>query len=88
MRKVLKERQEQVTWLDGRKELRTKGTDVKSAEALGDVLFHMDDKKSGVAGGRWGEGAVTGAGGSWGRAVMMSGVPAGHTWSGWFLCRE
>lgn len=88
MGKVLKERQKQVTWLDEREELRTKGTDVQSAETLGNVLFRMDDKKSGVAGGRWGEGAVTGAGGSWGRTVMTSGVLAGHAWSDWLLCRE
>lgn len=56
MRKVLKERQEQVTWLDEREELRTKGTDVQSAEALGNVLFRMDDKKSGWLEGGGGRG--------------------------------
>lgn len=56
MRKVLKERQEQVTCLDERKELRTKGTDVQSAEAVGKCSFAWMTRSPGWLEGGWGRG--------------------------------
>lgn len=56
MRKVLKERQEQVMCLDERKELRTKGTDVQSAEAVGKCSFAWMTRSPGWLEGGWGRG--------------------------------